>query len=97
MALLALQSQARDNSHRDIEDLLAERGITVVMATRFTLMKSSPVCRTIQINGKQHYLFKAVDQVGKWLTYIYKQSGMGRQSGSSAVYCEAMVQNPGIS
>ena len=29
MALLSLQSQARGNSHRDIEDLLAERGITV--------------------------------------------------------------------
>jgi len=25
-------------------------------------MKSSPVCRTIQINGKQHYLWRAVDQ-----------------------------------
>ena len=29
-----------------------------------TLMKSSPVCRTIQINGKQHYLWRAVDQDG---------------------------------
>ena len=25
-------------------------------------MKYSPVCRTIQINGKQHYLWRAVDQ-----------------------------------
>ena len=25
-------------------------------------MKSSPVCRTIQINGKLHYLWRAVDQ-----------------------------------
>ena len=24
-------------------------------------MKSSPVCRTIQINGKQYYLWRAVD------------------------------------
>jgi hypothetical protein len=29
LAVLPLQSQARGNSHRDIEDLLAERGITV--------------------------------------------------------------------
>jgi len=28
-------------------------------------MKSSPVCRTIQINGKQHYLWRAVDQDGE--------------------------------
>ena len=27
-----------------------------------TLTKSSPVCRTIQINGKQRYLWRAVDQ-----------------------------------
>jgi putative transposase len=35
------------------------------MATPSTLMKSSPVCRTIQINGKQHYLWRAVDQDGE--------------------------------
>ena len=29
LALLSLQSQARGNSHRDIEELFAERGITV--------------------------------------------------------------------
>jgi transposase-like protein len=29
LALLPIQPQARENSHRDIEDLLAERGITV--------------------------------------------------------------------
>ena len=28
-------------------------------------MKSSPECRTIQINGKQHYLWRAVDQDGE--------------------------------
>ena len=32
------------------------------MATPSSLMKSSPVCRTIQINGKQHYRWRAVDQ-----------------------------------
>ena len=33
---------------------------TPAMAIPSTLMKSSPVCRTIQINGKQHYLWRAV-------------------------------------
>ena len=28
-------------------------------------MKSLPVCRTIQINGKQHCLWRAVDQDGE--------------------------------
>jgi putative transposase len=32
------------------------------MVTLSSSMKSSPVCRTIQINGKQHYLWRAVDQ-----------------------------------
>ena len=35
------------------------------MAILSTLMKSSPVCRTIQINGKQHYLWRAADQDGE--------------------------------
>ena len=35
------------------------------METRSTSMKSLPVCRTIQINGKQHYLWRAVDQDGE--------------------------------
>ena len=30
--------------------------------TPSTSTKSSPVCRTIQINGKHHYLWRAVDQ-----------------------------------
>ena len=30
-----------------------------------TSTRSSPECRTIQINGKQHYLWRAVDQDGE--------------------------------
>ena len=33
--------------------------------THSSLTKSSPVCRTIQINGNQHYLWRAVDQDGE--------------------------------
>ena len=85
-------------SHRDIEDLLAERGIAVsreairlwcikfgAIYTRrlkrkhrgygdtFTSMQSSPVCRTIQINGKQHYLWRAFDQDGE-VVDVYLQA-----------------------
>ena len=38
-----------------------------------TSMKSSPVCRTIQINGKQHYLWRAFDQDGE-VVDVYLQA-----------------------
>jgi len=43
-------------------------------------MKSSPVCRTIQINGKQHYLWRAVDQNGD-LVDVFLQA---RRDGAAA-------------
>ena len=43
-------------------------------------MKSSPVCRTIQINGKQHYLWRAVDQDGE-VVDVYLQA---RRDGATA-------------
>ena len=43
-------------------------------------MKSSPVCRTIQINGKQHYLWRAVDQEGE-VVDVYLQA---RRDGAAA-------------
>lgn len=43
-------------------------------------MKSSPVCRTIQINGKQHYLWGAVDQDGE-VVYVFLQA---RRDGAAA-------------
>ena len=45
-----------------------------------TLMKSSPVCRTIQINGKQHYLWRAVDQDGE-VVDVYLQA---KRDGAAA-------------
>jgi putative transposase len=37
-------------------------------------MKCSPVCRTIQSNGKQHYLWRAVDQDGEVMdVYLQKK------------------------
>ena len=72
-------------SHRDIEDLLAERGITVSRETiRLWCIKIGPKYARrlkrnhrgygdtffidevfVKINGKQHYLWRAVDQDGE--------------------------------
>ena len=43
-------------------------------------MKYSPVCRTIQINGKQHYLRRAVDQDGE-VVDVYLQA---KRDGAAA-------------
>ncbi|MDG1959141.1 MAG: DDE-type integrase/transposase/recombinase [Candidatus Binatia bacterium] len=43
-------------------------------------MKYSPVCWTIQINSKQHYLWRAVDQDGD-VADVYSQA---RRDGSAA-------------
>ncbi|MFK7977882.1 MAG: transposase [Halioglobus sp.] len=71
-------------SHRDIEDLLAERGITVsreairLWCIKFGALYARKLKRKhrgygdtfyidevfIKINGKQHYLWRAVDQNG---------------------------------
>ena len=45
-----------------------------------TSMKSSPECRTIQINGKQHYLWRSVDQDGE-VVDVYLQA---RRDGAAA-------------
>ena len=50
------------------------------MAILSTSMKSSPVCRTIQINGKQHYLWRAVDQDGE-VVDVYLQA---KRDGAAA-------------
>jgi len=43
-------------------------------------MKSSPVCRTTQINGRQHYLWRAVDQDGE-VVDVYLQA---KRDGAAA-------------
>ena len=72
-------------SHRDIEDLLAERGITVsreairLWSIKFGGLYARRLKRKhrgygdtfyidevfVKINGKQHYLWRAVDQDGE--------------------------------
>ncbi len=80
-------------SHRDIEDLLAERGITVSReATRLWCIKFGAIYSRrlkrkhrgngdtffideifVKINGKQHYLWRAVDQDGE-VVDVYLQA-----------------------
>ena len=97
-------------SHRDIEDLLAERGIIVTresirlwcikfgaIYTRRLKRKhqgygdtfyidevfavtTRPACRTIQINGKQRYLWRAVDQASE-VVDVYLQA---KRDGAAA-------------
>jgi putative transposase len=87
-------------SHRDIEDLLAERGITVSYETirlwciKFGAIYSKRLKRKhrgygdtffidevfVKINGKQHYLWRAVDQDGE-VVDVYLQS---KRDGATA-------------
>ena len=87
-------------SHRDIEDLLAERGITVSYETirlwciKFGAIYSKRLKRKhrgygdtfyidevfVKINGKQHYLWRAVDQDGE-VVDVYLQT---KRDGAAA-------------
>jgi len=87
-------------SHRDIEDLLAERGITVsreairLWCIKFGALYARRLKRKhrgygdtfyidevfIKINGKQHYLWRAVDQDGE-VVDVYLQA---KRNGAAA-------------
>ena len=87
-------------SHRDIEDLIAERGITVsrepirLWCIKFGLIYSRRLKRKhrgygdtfyidevfIKINGKQHYLWRAVDRDGEGVD-VYLQA---KRDGAAA-------------
>ena len=57
-----------------------------------TLMKCSPVCRTIQINGKQHYLWRAVDQDGE-VVDVYLQAKRDGAAAKRFLGAHAAVSN----
>jgi len=87
-------------SHRDIEDLLAERGITVSYETvrlwciKFAARYARRLNRRhhgygdtfyidevfVKINGKQHYLWRAIDQDGE-VVDVYLQA---KRDGAAA-------------
>lgn len=84
-------------SHRDIEDLLAERGITVsreavrLWCVKFGALYTRRLKRKhrgfgdaffldevyVTINGKQHYLWRAVDQDGEIVDVYLQQKRDG--------------------
>ena len=99
-------------SHRDIEDLLAERGITVSReAIRLWCIKFGAIyaCRLkrkhcgygdtffidevfVKINGKQHYLWRAVDQDGE-VVDVYLQAK--RDGGAAKRFLKRLLRSHG--
>jgi putative transposase len=105
LVVLSLQVEARGSSHRRdagplIEDLLAERGISVTRESirlwciKFGALYARRLKRKhrgygdtffidevfVKINGKQHYLWRAVDQDGE-VVDVYLQT---RRDGAAA-------------
>jgi putative transposase len=99
-------------SYRDIEDLLAERGVTVSYETirlwciKFGALYSKRLKRKhrgygdtffidevfVKINGKQHYLWRAVDQDGE-VVDVYLQE---RRDGATAKrFFKRLLRNNG--
>jgi putative transposase len=99
-------------SHRDVEDLLAERGITVSYESiRLWCIKFGPKYTRrlkgkhrgygdtffldevfVKINGKQHYLWRAVDQDGE-VVDVYLQA---RRDGAAAKrFFKRLLRNHG--
>ena len=85
-------------SHRDIEDLLAQRGITVSReAIRLWCIKFGAIYARrlkrkhrgygdtfyidevfVKINGKQHYLWRAIDRAASSIPSRQRSQGMGK-------------------
>jgi transposase-like protein len=106
-----------------IEDLLAERGITVshesvrLWCNKFGPKYARSLKRKhrgygdtffidevfVKINGRQHYLWRAVDQDGEVVDVSLQAHRDGAavttrlRSASSNDYCEAMAMSPGRS
>jgi len=99
-------------SHRDIEDLLAERGITVSReAIRLWCIKFGAIYTRrlkrkhrgygdsfyidevfVKINGKQHYLWRAVDQDGE-VVDVYLQAK--RDGATAKRFFKRLLRNHG--
>jgi putative transposase len=99
-------------SHRDIEDLLAERGITVsreairLWCIKFGALYARRLKRKhrgygdtffidevfVKINGKQHYLWRAVDQDGE-VVDVYLQRK--RDGAAAKRFFKRLLRNHG--
>ena len=94
-------------SHRDIEDLLAERGITVsreairLWCIKFGAKYASRLKRRHQGNGDTFYIavvFASWIRTEKWLMFTFNLAEMVPPlSGSSSDCYEAIAVNPGKS
>ena len=101
-------------SHRDIEDLMSQRGIEVsyeairLWCNKFGAKYAQRLRRKhqgygdtffidevfVKIQGKQHYLWRAVDQDGRLLMYSCRRGEMERlQSASLGNYCVKTMAN----
>ena len=65
---------------------------TAATAIPSTSTKSSSECRTIQINGKQHYLWRAVDQDGE-VVDVYLQAK--RDGAAAKRFFRRLLRLPG--
>ena len=99
-------------SHRDIEDLLAERGITVSReAIRLRCIKFGAIYTRrlkrkhrgygdtffidevfVKINGKQHYLWRAVDQDGEIIDVFLQAK---RDGAAAKRFFKRLMRNHG--
>ena len=99
-------------SHRDIEDLLAERGIKVtreairLCCIKFGAIYTRRLKRThrgygdtfyidevfVKINGKQHYLWRAVDQDGEVVDVYLQAKGDG---AAAKRFFKRLLRSPG--
>jgi putative transposase len=77
-------------SYRDVEDLLAERGLDISHETvRSWVLKFGPLRdeMVVRIAGKRMYLWRAVDHEGEVLDMLVQEPP--RQSGGIAVDAQA--------
>ena len=98
-------------SHRDIEDLLAERGIIVTRESirlwynKFGALYARRLKRKHRGYGDTFYIDEVFVTCGelltrmeKWLMCIFKPGEMAlRLNSSSRGYCAVMAENPGRS
>ena len=61
-------------------------------ATHSTSTKYSPECRTIQINGKQHYLWRAVNQDGEVVDFYLQTK---RDGAAAKRFFKRLLRNYG--
>ncbi len=98
-------------SHRDVEDLLAERGITVsyesirLWCNKFGSKYARRLKKKhqgygdtfftdevfVKIDGKQHYLWRAVGQDGEVVDVFFKGDATAKPLSASSIGCSKIT------